>query len=213
MLSEDDNRTISQVGRGTPMGELLRRYWMPIAAVAELDATPVKPVRLMGEDLALFRDGNGAYGLVDRHCPHRRADLTYGMVEACGLRCNYHGWLWDHTGRCVEQPFEQVAHPEARYRDRVRITAYPVEAKAGLLWAYLGPRPAPLVPTCEPFTWANGFVQVVFSEVPCNWVQCQENSIDPVHFEWLHSRWTRALQGIDGPAPPTHLKVSFEEFE
>ena len=213
MLSADDNRTISQVGRGTPMGELLRRYWMPIAAVAELDDTPVKPVRLMGEDLALFKDGRGAYGLVDRHCPHRRADLTYGMVEECGLRCNYHGWLWEHTGRCVEQPFEQVAHPEARYRDRVRITAYPVEAKAGLLWAYLGPPPAPLVPTWEPFTWPNGFVQVVFSEVPCNWFQCQENSIDPVHFEWLHSRWTRALQGLGGPPPPTHLKVGFEEFE
>ena len=213
MLSEAQNRAITQVGRGTPMGELLRRYWMPIAAVAELDDTPVKPVRLMGEDLVLFKDGAGAYGLVDRHCPHRRADLSYGMVEACGLRCNYHGWLWEHTGRCVEQPFEQVAHPEARYTDRVRITAYPVEAKAGLLWAYLGPPPAPLVPTWEPFTWTNGFVQVVFAEVPCNWVQCQENSIDPVHFEWLHSRWTRALSGLDGPPPPTHLKVGFEEFE
>jgi 5,5'-dehydrodivanillate O-demethylase oxygenase subunit len=213
MLSEAQNRAITQVGRGTPMGELLRRYWMPIAAVAELDDTPVKPVRLLGEDLVLFKDGQGAYGLVDRHCPHRRADLSYGMVEACGLRCNYHGWLWEHTGRCVEQPFEQVAHPDARYKDRVRITAYPVEAKAGLLWAYLGPPPAPLVPTWEPFTWTNGFVQVVFSEVPCNWVQCQENSIDPVHFEWLHSRWTRALSGVDGPPPPTHLKIGFEEFE
>jgi 5,5'-dehydrodivanillate O-demethylase oxygenase subunit len=213
MLSEAQNRAITQVGRGTPMGELLRRYWMPIAAVAQLDDTPVMPVRLMGEDLVLFKDGAGAYGLVDRHCPHRRADLSYGMVEACGLRCNYHGWLWEHTGRCVEQPFEQVAHPDARYKDRVRITAYPVEAKAGLLWAYLGPPPAPLVPTWEPFTWTNGFVQVVFSEVPCNWFQCQENSIDPVHFEWLHSRWTRALQGVDGPPPPTHLKIGFEEFE
>ena len=213
MLSEKDNLTLTQVGRGTPMGELLRRYWMPVAAVAELDDRPVKPVRLLGEDLVLFRDGGGAYGLVDRHCPHRRADLSYGMVEACGLRCNYHGWLWDHTGRCAEQPFEEVSHPEARFKDRVRIAAYPVEAKAGLLWAYLGPLPAPLVPTWEPFTWKNGFVQVVFSEVPCNWFQCQENSIDPVHFEWLHSRWTRALQGVDGPPPPTHLKVGFEEFQ
>ena len=212
MLSETDNLTLAQVGRGTPMGELLRRYWMPIAAVAELDDHAVKPVRLLGEDLVLFKDGSGAYGLVDRHCPHRRADLSYGMIEACGLRCNYHGWLWDHTGRCAEQPFEQVAHPDARFKDRVRITAYPVEAKAGLVWAYLGPPPAPLVPTWEPFTWKNGFVQIVFAEVPCNWFQCQENSIDPVHFEWLHSRWTRALAGVTGDPPPTHLRIGFEEF-
>ena len=213
MLSEEQNRALTQVGPGTPMGELLRRYWMPIAAVAELDDHPTKPVRLMGEDLVLFKDKAGAYGLVDRHCPHRRADLSYGWVESCGLRCHYHGWLWEHTGRCLQQPFEELAHPEARFKDRVRIKAYPVEAKAGLLWAYLGPPPVPLVPTWEPFTWKNGFVQIVFAEVPCNWFQGQENSIDPVHFEWLHSNWARALSGADGERSPTHLKVGFEEFE
>ena len=212
MLSEEQNKALTQVGAGTPMGELLRRYWMPIAAVAELDDHPTKPVRLLGENLVLYKDKAGNYGLVDRHCPHRRADLSYGWADDCGLRCHYHGWLWDHTGRCLQQPFEETAHPEARFKDRVRIKAYPVEAKAGLLWAYLGPPPAPLVPTWEPFTWANGFVQIVFSEVPCNWFQCQENSIDPVHFEWLHSNWSRALGGADGRSP-THLKVGFEEFE
>jgi 5,5'-dehydrodivanillate O-demethylase len=213
VLSEEQNRALTEVGAGTPMGELLRRYWMPIAAVAELDDRPTKPVRLLGEDLVLYKDKAGNYGLVDRHCSHRRADLSYGWVEGCGLRCHYHGWLWDHTGRCLQQPFEETAHPEARFKDRVRIKAYPVEAKAGLLWAYLGPPPAPLVPTWEPFTWQNGFVQIVFSEVPCNWFQCQENSIDPVHFEWLHSNWARALSGADGQRSPTHLKVGFEEFE
>ncbi len=212
MLSEEQNKALTQVGAGTPMGELLRRYWMPIAAVAELDDRPTKPVRLLGENLVLYKDKAGTYGLVDRHCPHRRADLSYGWADDCGLRCHYHGWLWDHTGRCLQQPFEEIAHPEARFKDRVRIKAYPVEAKAGLLWAYLGPPPAPLVPTWEPFTWANGFVQIVFSEVPCNWFQCQENSIDPVHFEWLHSNWSRALGGAGGRSP-THLKVGFEEFE
>ena len=212
MLSEEQNKALTQVGAGTPMGELLRRYWMPIAAVAELDDHPTKPVRLLGENLVLYKDKAGNYGLVDRHCPHRRADLSYGWADDCGLRCHYHGWLWDHTGRCLQQPFEETAHPEARFKDRVRIKAYPVEAKAGLLWAYLGPPPAPLVPTWEPFTWANGFVQIVFSEVPCNWFQCQENSIDPVHFEWLHANWSRALGGADGRSP-THLKVGFEEFE
>jgi 5,5'-dehydrodivanillate O-demethylase len=212
MLSPEQNRMLTEVGRGTRMGELLRRYWMPIAAVAELDEHPTKPVRLMGEDLVLYKDKRGAYGLVDRHCAHRRADLAYGFVEECGLRCHYHGWLYDERGRCLAQPFEEIAHPEARFKDRIAITAYPVEAKAGLLWAYLGPAPAPLVPTWEPFTWTNGFVQIVFAEVPCNWLQAQENSIDPVHFEWLHGNWSRALRGVDGKSP-THLRIAFDEFE
>src|SRR5215472_19354497 len=110
------------------MGGLLRRCWQPIAAVAELEDRPVKAVRLLGEDLALYRDRGGRYGLVDRHCPHRRADLTYGFTEECGLRCNYHGWLWDETGHCLHQPFEETAHPEGRFKDKVRIKAYPVEA-------------------------------------------------------------------------------------
>jgi 5,5'-dehydrodivanillate O-demethylase len=213
VLSPEQNRTLAEVGPGTRMGGLLRRYWMPIAAVAELDDCPIKPVRIVGEDLVLYRDRTGRYGLVDRHCAHRRADLSHGWVEDCGIRCHYHGWLWDRAGKCLEQPFEEIAHPEARFKDRVRITAYAVEAKAGLLWAYLGPEPAPLVPTWEPFTWKNGFVQIVFSEVPCNWFQCQENSIDPVHFEWLHGNWSRALRADQGAKPPRHLQIAFDEFE
>jgi 5,5'-dehydrodivanillate O-demethylase len=213
MLTEDQNRFLLQTGRGTPMGELLRRYWMPIGAVGELEDNPTKAVRLMGEDLVLYKDKGGRYGLVDRHCPHRRADLSYGWVEEHGLRCNYHGWLWSETGACLAQPFEEMAHPEARFKEKVRIKAYPVEAKAGLLWAYLGPEPRPLVPTWEPFMWKNGFVQIVLSEIPCNWFQCQENSIDPVHFEWLHSNWSQVLRNVDGPKPPTHLRIAFDEFE
>ena len=159
----------------------------------------------------LYRDASGSYGLLDRHCPHRRADLSYGMVEACGLRCHYHGWLFDGAGRCLEQPFEDVAHPDGRFRDKIRITAYPVEAKAGLLWAYLGPAPAPLVPDWDLFG-DQGYKQIVFSEVPCNWFQGQENSIDPIHFEWLHSNWTAAQRG-EGARAPRHLKIGFDEFE
>ena len=213
MLTEEQNRKLMEVGPGTLMGELLRRYWTPFAAVGEMEHQPIKTVRLLGEDLVLYKDEGGNYGLVDRHCPHRRADMSYGWVEECGLRCNYHGWKFDHTGVCIHQPFEEIAHPDARFKDRIRIKAYPVEARAGLLWAYMGPLPAPEVPVWEPFTWGNGFVQVVFSEVPCNWLQCQENSIDPVHFEWLHSNWTRAMRGGDGPKPPPHLKVGFDEFD
>ena len=226
MLDQAKNQLFTQVGPGTPMGNLLRRYWMPIGAVSEFDdfvesrttlenavRSSVRPVRLLGEDLTLYKDLGGNYGLVDRHCPHRRADMSYGFVEQCGLRCNYHGWLFDHEGRCTAQPYEDVAQPEARFKDKVGIKAYPVEAKAGLLWAYLGPRPAPLVPNWEPFTWRNGFVQIVFADVPCNWFQCQENSIDPVHFEWMHMNWSVRLDGRLGPYSPRHLRLEFEEFE
>ena len=212
MLSDERNRLLCEVGPDTRMGDLLRRYWQPIAAVTELDDTPTKPVRLLGEDLVLYKDLSGHYGLLERHCPHRSADLSYGIVEACGLRCNYHGWMFDASGACREQPFEDIDAPEIRFRDQIRIRAYRVEAKAGLLWAYLGPEPAPLVPNWEPFTWANGFVQIVFATVPCNWFQCQENSIDPVHFEWMHDNWGARLNGRNDYAP-RHTKLAFDEFE
>ena len=213
MLEPAKNELLTQVSRGTPMGDLLRRYWMPIAAVSEFDTESVKPVRIMGEDLTLYKDMNGTFGLVDRHCPHRSADMSYGFVEQCGLRCNYHGWLFDQEGRCIEQPYEDVAHPEAHFRDKIRIKAYPVEAQAGLLWAYLGPQPAPLVPNWEPFSWKNGFVQIVFAEVPCNWFQCQENSVDPLHFEWMHMNWSVRLADQGAKYSPRHLKLAFDEFD
>jgi 5,5'-dehydrodivanillate O-demethylase len=195
------------------MGELLRRYWHPVAGASELDAqNSIKPLRLLGEDLVLYRDLSGRYGLIDRHCPHRRADLSYGWVEESGIRCSYHGWLMDESGRCVEQPYEDVANPSARGKDRCAAKAYPVRELAGLLWAYPGPLPAPELPVWEPFTWANGFREIVLADVPCNWFQCQENSIDPVHFEWMHDNWSLRLRGGDGAAPK-HLKIRFEEFE
>jgi 5,5'-dehydrodivanillate O-demethylase len=213
MLDHAKNRLLTEVGPETPMGQLLRRYWMPIAAVSEFENVSIKPVRLMGEDLTLYKDLSGDFGLIDRHCPHRRADLSYGFVESCGLRCNYHGWRFDQTGQCVEQPWEDIAAPEARFKDKIRIKAYPVEARAGLVWAYLGPQPAPLVPDWEPFSWKNGFAQIVFADVPCNWLQCQENSIDPLHFEWMHMNWSVRLGEKLGPYSPRHLKLEFEEFD
>jgi 5,5'-dehydrodivanillate O-demethylase oxygenase subunit len=211
VLSDDRNRQLCEVGPGTPMGELLRRYWHPIAGMTELDGRAALPVRILGEDLALYRDGSNRLGLVDRHCPHRRADMTYGIVEPEGLRCNYHGWLFDAEGRCLHQPFEEQRHPDGRFRDKVRIKAYPVQEKAGMIWAYLGPDPAPLLPDWELFH-ARGYKQVVTSRIPCNWFQCQENSIDPVHFEWLHANWSNALRG-DPTRAPAHLRLGFDEFE
>jgi 5,5'-dehydrodivanillate O-demethylase len=194
------------------MGELLRRYWHPVAGAAEFSQQTVKAVRILGEDLALYRDKSGNYGLVDRHCPHRRADLTYGFVEERGLRCNYHGWLFDHTGLCLHQPFEETRHPEGSFKDKVRVKAYQVQEKAGLLWVYLGPRPAPLLPDWDRY-YSRGFKQIAISEVPCNWFQCQENSIDPVHFEWLHDNWSRVLRGEDGSRAPAHQRLGFDEFD
>lgn len=209
MLTEAENRTLTAVGPGTPMGELLRRYWHPIAGSAQLDERPILPLRLFGEELVLYRDGSGTLGLIDRHCPHRRADMAHGMVDAHGLRCSYHGWCLDREGVAIDRPFEDRGRTRPA---RLPMTkAYPVIEKAGLVFAYLGPAPAPLLPDWEPFSWENGFVQVVISEVPCNWFQCQENSIDPVHFEWMHENWGAYLRGA-APAAPRHLQLEFDEF-
>lgn len=213
MLSAEKNQQLTQVGPGTPMGEVLRRHWHPIAGIDELERNPVKAVRLMGEDLVLYKDRSGQYGLVDRQCAHRRADLSYGFVEADGIRCNYHGWQYNAQGQCVERPYEDQVDPQARQKCKIQIKAYGVKPLAGLLWAYMGPLPAPELPDWEPFHWPNGFVQAVFAEVPCNWLQTQENSIDPVHFEWMHANWSRRLRGHTGGYAPTHLKLAFEEFE
>jgi len=212
-MTERDVHSLTEVGKGTFMGELLRRYWHPIAGVDELDLDPVKAVRLLGEDLVCYRDRQGAYGLLGRHCPHRRADLSYGWVEDKGLRCSYHGWCFDETGRCIAQPFEDAVGDTTRFRETASQVAYPVRALAGLLFAYLGPEPAPELPVWEPLTWENGFVQVVRSEVACNWLQAQDNSIDPVHFEWLHDTWPERQRGSYETTAPRHLRLSFDELE
>ena len=103
MLTAKRNEQLTRVGRGTPMGELLRRYWFPVAVASDLDLIPTKRVRLLGEDLVLYRDGQGRLGLLEEACPHRRASLVYGVCEVEGLRCGYHGWLFDQDGRCLEQ--------------------------------------------------------------------------------------------------------------
>lgn len=208
------NEMLTRVGPGTRMGAMLRRHWTPIAGATEFDEkTRIKAIRLMGEDLVLYRDLSGQFGLVQRACAHRRADLSYGFVEKCGLRCNYHGWAYNEAGQCVEMPYEDTVAAKAKYKEKVRITAYPVREHAGMLWTYMGPLPAPELPNWEPFTWGNGFTQVIISEIPCNWLQCQENSIDPVHFEWMHTNWSRRQTNAMAELGPRHLQVAFDEFE
>jgi 5,5'-dehydrodivanillate O-demethylase len=210
MLDQDENKRLTKVTGPAPMAELLRRYWHPVAAVAEMEDRPIKPIRLFGEDLVLYRDGSGSYGLLDRYCPHRGASLAYGWVEEKGLRCSYHGWCFDHDGACLEQPFEDTVRPEAGFRQKVHARAYHVQAKAGLLWAYLGPNPVPCLWDWDAY-YARGFQYLSFATLPCNWLQCQENSADPVHFEWLHQNWS--LQQEGKPFGPRHLKVAFDPFE
>ncbi|CAM2169821.1 5,5'-dehydrodivanillate O-demethylase oxygenase subunit [Paraburkholderia sacchari] len=212
MLTEAQNRQLTEVGPGTPMGEVLRRHWHPIAGIDELEREAIKPVRLMGEDLVLYKDLSGRYGLIERRCAHRGADLAYGFVERDGLRCNYHGWHYGPDGRCLAQPYQDRVAPQGSMRDRIRLASYQVRPLGGLLWAYLGPLPAPELPDWEPFHWRNGFVQIVCAAVPCNWLQTQENSIDPLHFEWMHANWGRRLRGEQEYAPE-HLKMAFDEFD
>ncbi|MFO0751009.1 MAG: Rieske 2Fe-2S domain-containing protein [Myxococcota bacterium] len=221
MLSDDESRALTRVGAGTPMGELLRRYWWPIAAVSELDGPDgraassalgaLKPVRLLGEDLVLYRDGGGTLGLLERRCPHRGASLGLGMVEARGLRCSYHGWRFDERGACVEQPFEDVARPGSSFRGKVRARAYRTGVAGGLVWAYLGPEPAPCLWDWQRFH-DRGWKVITLARLPVNWLQCQENAIDPLHFEWLHGNFDRRRHGRPGAAP-THVALAFDEFE
>jgi len=199
MITEELNEKLTHVGPGTPMGNLLRRYWHPFAALAELDERPTRPVRLLGEDLVLFRDRSGDLGLIERICAHRRVDLSYGIPEEHGLRCMYHGWMFDATGQCIEQPFEETVHPDGRFKEKVKIQAYPVQVLGGLLFTYMGPDPAPLLPNYDilvedDHVWREAFI----AELPVNWLQCMENSVDPVHLEWLHGVYGAHTAKLDG---------------
>ena len=213
MLSVEKNQLLTQVGPATPMGEYLRRYWHPVAGASEFDDKAVRPIRLFGEDLVLFKSLSGQYGLIQRSCPHRNADLAFGFVEQDGLRCAYHGWEFGASGQCLHQPFEEIVDADARLRKKTTVKAYEVREKAGMLWAYMGPAPAPELPDWELFNFKNGFAQAVFAELPCNWFQCQENSIDPIHFEWTHNNWTARLHDSHAEYVPTHLKTQYEEFD
>jgi 5,5'-dehydrodivanillate O-demethylase oxygenase subunit len=186
LLTVKQNKELTQVGPGTPGGEMHRRYWHPIAGVSELDQEPVKAVRLLGEDLVLYRDRGGRMGLLAAECPHRKVSLAYGIPEEEGLRCCYHGRLFDNCGRCLEQPAES---PESTFKDKVRQPSYPVQELGGLIWAYLGPDPAPLLPRFDVFTWDNAWRDIGTGILPCNWLQCMENSVDLTHVDYLHGRY------------------------
>jgi phenylpropionate dioxygenase-like ring-hydroxylating dioxygenase large terminal subunit len=184
MISAEQNELMTRVGPDTPGGRLLRNYWQPVALVEELQGRrPVRPVRLLGQDLVLFRDEAGRYGLLDRDCPHRGADLAYGRVEDGGLRCAFHGWLFDTGGQCMQTP----AEPEgSKLAGRIRQKSYPVVEKSGMLFAYLGEGAPPAFPAFDCFVAPGTHTFAFKGHLECNWLQALEVGIDPAHASYLH---------------------------
>ncbi len=205
MLSAEDNELLTQVGPGTPMGNLLRRYWTPACLSRELDTdgSPLE-VRLLGEDLIAFRDTSGKVGLFDRACPHRGASMFYARNEECGLRCIYHGWKFDVDGKCVDMPSEPRP-----FTDRIQIPSYPVHESGGIVWTYMGPKE-----TITPFRnfgsddLAPELVQATKLHTTCNWVQSMEGNIDTAHISHLH-QWfgidDLPDDGSDKPGYPSNM--------
>lgn len=209
-MTPEMNQRLTQIGPGTSMGNMLRRYWHPIAGASEFEKSAIKPVRFFGEDLVLFRTEAGEWGLIPRRCQHRGADLSFGFVDRDGIRCHYHGWKYDRAGACVERPFDINVNPDRKIPGKSG-PGYLVKEKAGLVWAYMGPLPAPELPDWEAFGWKNTFKQIITTEVPCNWLQCQENTVDPVHFEWLHNNTQQRRVGDMGEFSPRTLKMAVED--
>lgn len=194
MLKQADNERLTSVGPGTPMGSLMREHWLPamLARDVPADGPPLR-VRLLGEDLVLFRDSEGALGLVQEACAHRGASLFYGRNEACGLRCPYHGWKYDRTGQCVDIPNERHG---ATFKRKIRITAYPVQQRNHVVWAYMGPSdPPPPLPEVEWDLLPASHVHLSLRVEECNWLQALEGEIDSSHGPFLHSR-------VDGHESP-----------
>ena len=212
MLTQEENDLLTRVSPGTPAGDLLRRYWHVVAAAAELtEAKPKKRVRILGENLILYRDKSGNYGLVAENCSHRGVSLYYGFVEPDGIRCAYHGWKYDACGHCIDQPFE---NPAAGFKEKIQHPAYPVEKLGGLLFAYMGPpEKKPLLPKWDILVRQDGGKKIdVCETLRCNWLQAMENSVDPTHTYFLHSH-TLKLKGDPDHVPFHYRRVSKIDFD
>jgi phenylpropionate dioxygenase-like ring-hydroxylating dioxygenase large terminal subunit len=184
MMTREANDFLTRTGSGTPAGELLRRYWQPVCLTDELrPGTAPLRTTILGEELVLFRDQAGRPGLLGIHCSHRGTDLSYGRVENGGLRCLYHGWLYDIHGRCLEQPGEPGG---GEHRDDIRHPAYPCVEAGGVIFSYMGPGQPPLLPNYDflKASPAHLYVSKIFHE--CNYLQANEGNIDPVHLSFLH---------------------------
>ncbi len=187
MMTPEENDLMCRVEGDAPMGQLMRRHWIPACLseeVVDADGDPV-PVRLLGEDLVVFRDSDGRLGVLDRYCPHRRASLVFGRNEDCGLRCLYHGWKIDVEGNVVEMPSETAG---SGLMQKVKHTSYPAHEHGGFVWTYMGPKET--MPAFEPPPFApteNARLSIVKFVVDCNWAQVLEGAIDSAHSSSLHS--------------------------
>ena len=196
MLSVEENELVSRVGPGTPVGNLMREYWIPAMLSSELASPDSDPVRIMllGEQLIAFRDTAGQVGLLPNLCPHRGASLFFGRNEEQGLRCVYHGWKFDVTGHCIDMPNEP---PESNFKSRIKATAYPCAERGGVVWAYLGPKEVPpSLPSLPGNMFDEGEYEVTAAQRECNWLQALEGDIDTSHTNFLH---TGALQKEEFP--------------
>lgn len=195
MLTVENNARLTQIGPDTPCGKLLRRYWQPLIPVGEL--TPDKPkkrVAILSENLVVYRSPQGEYVCHAENCAHRGCSLYYGFIENDGIRCPYHGWKYGRDGQCIEQPFEP---PKSTYKDEVRQITYPVQELAGLLFVYMGPQPAPLLPRWDVLVRTDGTRKIQHRGVlSCNWLQVQENTADTVHTYYLHGH-TAFMNNLD----------------
>ena len=185
-LSIEENDMLTQVGPGKPAGELLRRYWQPIGFANELQDKP-KRKRILGEDVVLFRDENGKFGVLALRCMHRGTSLEFGHIESGGLRCCYHGWLYDVDGKVLETPGEGAT---STFKERVRQPSYKVQELGGVLFVYMGPEPAPLLPRYDVLARQDGQRAMRARIVNCNYFQMIENSVDQNHLKWLHRGFT-----------------------
>ncbi|MDT0262452.1 Rieske 2Fe-2S domain-containing protein [Jatrophihabitans lederbergiae] len=213
MLSAEQNNTLTHVGPGTPTGQLLRSYWHPIAAGPAVAPGTVQAVRLLGENLALFRTEDGELGLVPARCPHRGASLALGFVEGQVLRCAYHGWAFDRSGMCVETPNEPAG---SRLTELASTRSLPVLERGGLVFGHLGGTadPAPGITALGPLADPDA-ITVRIDVLPCNWLQIAENGMDPTHLEWLHGHFRNAQSRLRGAPEPfavrPHDELAFEE--
>src|ERR1051325_8204371 len=188
MLKQEENELITRVGSGTPMGETMRRYWVPALLSSELphpDSDPLR-VRLLGEDLVAFRDTNGKVGLIQNNCPHRGASLFFGRNEEDGLRCVYHGWKYDVDGTCVDMPNEPA---ESNFKHKGRQTPDPRHEQGGVVWTYMGPpERRPPLPGLEWVRAAPGRLHISKTLEECNYLQGIEGGVDSGHSSFLHRR-------------------------
>jgi len=219
MLSPEEHELLTRVGPGTPLGEVLRRYWQPVG-LSELVTSKPQRMKTLGEELVLYRGSSGKVAVMQLRCAHRSLALDHGRVEGDNLRCAYHGWLYDAQGQCLAQP----AEPDGSgFKDKIRLTSYPVQEASGIVFAYFGPGEAPVLPIYDLMLTEDGVKGVQMRNVNANWLNAAENIVDISHLAWLHGytfpaygakkityHWERKDYGLDNVllidgVPDTHI--------